>query len=146
MTNIINRPHPRTTLATITHFPPQACKEQRAANFGQFQDLAIADPTLAVNCQQITRLCIEKFAEMYAMHIIFASDFLENWLMFNFKSIVKFIGKVTITFTLSPSLDFYESCPRRTETQTCRVTITHKIRQTQARGCPDNSHSKTSTC
>ena len=145
-------PEEETTRATIAHFsragltPLTDHRHQTAANFGQFQDLAIADPTLAVNCQQITRLCIEKFAEMYAMHIIFASDFLENWLMFNFKSIVKFIGKATITFTLSPFLDFYESCPRRTETQTCRVTITHKIRQTQARGCPDNSHSKTSTC
>ena len=46
---------------------------------------------------------------MYAMHIILASDLLENWLMFNFKSIVKFIGKATITFTLSPFLEFYES-------------------------------------
>ena len=90
-------------------FSSAGCKEQRAANFGQFQDLAIADPTLAVNCQQITRLFIEKFAEIYAMHIIFASDLLENWLMFNFKSIVKFIGKATITFTLSPFLEFYES-------------------------------------
>ena len=43
------------------------------------------------------------------MHIIFASDLLENWLMFNFKSIVKFIGKATITLTLSPFLEFYES-------------------------------------
>ena len=70
MTNIINRPYPRTTPATITHFPLQACKEQRAANFGQFQDLAIAGkPKLSANCKQIAPLlrCIEKFVEIYAM-------------------------------------------------------------------------------